>query len=128
MTDLATWLLQQISEDEQIARAAIEDDCGQDGGFEDAYSELIQPPSGVGFAQGGFGEAAARMIVTYAVPRRVLAECAAKRQIIALHDVDPDTGVDEECSEIEHNWPCPTIRFLMQPYAGRPGWQEEWGQ
>lgn len=52
---------------------------------------------------------------------RVLAECAAQRRIIAKFDTvtepyDPDYwGALAEC-----------IELLAQPYAGRPGWRNEW--
>lgn len=78
---ITEFLTARLDEDELMAVAAIDDDSGQDGGFEDAYEDLIRPPSGVGTAQGGFGQAAARMIV-WNTPRRVLADVAAKRAIV----------------------------------------------
>lgn len=49
-------------------------------------------------------------------PDRVLAECAAKRQIIEATWGGPDH---------EQMWEH-AVRALAQPYAGRPGWRDEW--
>lgn len=62
-------------------------------------------------------------------PARVLAECAAKRQIIEtcqhgheLLEQDPNdpeiVGWSDGLSD--------AVRALAQPYAGRPGWRDEW--
>lgn len=82
-------------------------------------------------------------------PARVLAEVEAKRRILDLHEpqrrrlaIVPEDGngtitlgfyVCPIClpSTIEHGQefdegPCPTVRLLAQPYAGRDGWREEW--
>jgi hypothetical protein len=80
-------------------------------------------------------------------PARVLAEVAAKRAILDLHAItvtkvatapfDPDTGEPREPEyEVECavcGWVnddptsgCETLRLLAQPFAGRPGWREEW--
>jgi hypothetical protein len=84
-------------------------------------------------------------------PARVLAEVEAKRRVLDLHNPQPTGYVDgvythgetgqlqcEHCAEQCHSgsgmsrdmpdapWPCPTVRLLAQPYAGRPGWREEW--
>lgn len=65
-------------------------------------------------------------------PARVLAECAARRRIVELHK---NTGIDhcEVCAD-DGPWydrgmlayPCPTLLALAQPYAGEPGWRDEW--
>lgn len=124
---LTDFLLARIAEDEGRARAAIDDDTGHDEGFANQYDELIRPPSGIGVAKGGFGEAAARMIATYAVPRRTLAECEAKRRIVELHGVneyrvDPCDAHDANLETI----PCETLRALAAVYAGHPDYRSEW--
>ena len=86
---ITEFILARIAEREAIARAAIDDDSGNDEGFAGQYDAMIHPPSGIGIAQGGFGEAAARMIATFAVPRRVLAECKSYRRIVELHESWP---------------------------------------
>jgi hypothetical protein len=132
LLDLVAWTRAQIDEDERVARAA------RPGYFTPAVLSLF---SAVGDAQH----------VTRHDPARVLAEVAAKRAILDLHAprelnfvrIPPGTGKDEAkrifnetpkrvicsvCMEdlqpVDH--PCPTVRLLAQPYAGRPGWREEW--
>ena len=74
--------------------------------------------------------------------RRVLAECEAKRRIIALHQPSggPNYRGTECCARCtaggeypaddgytdEQNWPCPTLRALALPYAEHPDYREEW--
>jgi hypothetical protein len=70
-------------------------------------------------------------------PARVLAEVEAKRAILELHKEVPhkyDTHPasycascgDQGCCGHDVDYPCETIKALAQPYAGRPGWREEW--
>lgn len=83
-------------------------------------------------------------------PARVLAEVAAKRRIIAEHptltifseDMAGGERIEvpewycrrcfdtsgrppwDDVDRVEE--PCPTLRLLALPYAGRDGWREEW--
>lgn len=128
---LVEFLMERIAEDEAVARAAIADDGGATEGFANQYAALIEPPSGVGIAQGGFGEAAARMITTYAVPARVLAECEAKRRIVELHTPEPFADAQDEmfCRHDQRTagvWPCDTMRLLSSVYADHPDYDEAW--
>jgi Family of unknown function (DUF6221) len=124
--DLAAWLLEQIAEDERVARAA-----------EPEHPRLWDRFSGEGFDE---------HIVRWQ-PRRVLAECDAKRRIIALHrPTQPAYPGDEltypnaanlcqRCGPGD-NWqaeqepfgemPCDHLRLLALPYVDRPGYREEW--
>jgi hypothetical protein len=53
---------------------------------------------------------------------RMLADVAAKRAILDLHkNID---GLCDRC--YMDTAPCETVGLLAQPYAGRPGWREEW--
>jgi hypothetical protein len=125
--DLASWLLEQIAADEQVARAAISEGkpyfavkgwASFDADLGD-YVMFDWPP--------GSGEAP-----DVSLPARVLAECEAKRRIIELHDRP------HECSTYDHNgdidnctWvlqseDCSTVRLLALPYADRPGYDESW--
>lgn len=79
----ADFLTKRYDEAEEIAQAAIEDDNGSDEGFAEQYEALTKPPSGVGLASGGFGDAAARMIATYAVPKAILEDIKSKRAVLA---------------------------------------------
>lgn len=71
-------------------------------------------------------------------PARVLAEIDAKRRRLDLHRPDPELTSPHclVCLTDRTNWtdawepdewPCETIRLDAAPYAGRPGWREEWG-
>jgi hypothetical protein len=58
----------------------------------------------------------------------MLADIAAKRKILALHD-----GL-HECVDNQPSWGtvtvferyCPTVRLLAQPFARHPDFREEW--
>jgi hypothetical protein len=63
---------------------------------------------------------------------RVLAECAAKRQIIELHGLNDGTDwpvclvcCDSAGYEAEL-YPCATLRLLAVPYADHPDYRQEW--
>lgn len=57
-----------------------------------------------------------------ASPARVLAECEAKRRIVALH---PE--MLEWCQGCAHeSWPCRTLWVLASVYADHPDYREEW--
>jgi hypothetical protein len=119
--DLATWLTQILDQDEARVRAAIADDCGQDGGFEDAF-DLLTGHGPLAFVP-RFGEAAAAMIV-WQTPRRALARIEADRQMLkrctdylASHLSDDFSG-DSLAEDI--------VKGLALPHADRPGYREEW--
>lgn len=82
-------------------------------------------------------------------PARVLREIDAKRQLLDLHPYavlrknvgerwkgDPDPRfdrtfcatchVDDGCIQDNDGRPCETLRLLALPYAGRPGFRDEW--
>lgn len=75
---------------------------------------------------------------TMLTPSAVLAECAAKRAIIAEHGRDDDSSAYycETCAvwwkcELGEGpppvaWPCPTLRALAAIYADHPDYQEAW--
>lgn len=112
--ELFAFVRRCVDVDEQVALAAIADDCGQDGGFEDAdwLTDRALPTT-------TFGDAAAAMIRRFAVPRFVLAEVQAKRERLAW--------IESELADDETN---ETAQWLAQlearPYAGQDGWREEW--
>jgi hypothetical protein len=118
------WLLAQVDADERIALAAIADDGGQDRGFEDATENLTSGR----FHVPRFAPAAAKMITTYAVPRRVLAEVDAKRRIL-----DEYERYASERRRAMGGWDTsreisPVLSALALPYADRDGYDEHWGQ
>ena len=68
---------------------------------------------------------------------RVLAECEAKRRIMALHDFDfvapagAESSWDEftscrTCRGDSGEYPCPTLRALASVYADHPDYRQEW--
>jgi hypothetical protein len=138
--DLAAWLTQVWDEQEKMVQAAIDDDGGQDGGFEDEFDRLTRGRkiAGPTAFEPSFGEACARMIVAN-TPKLALARIAADRQILALHSGgewhphrcpicvrEQDHDDDGVWYPVYESQPCPTVRLLAQPYADRPGFRDEW--
>jgi hypothetical protein len=129
--DLATWLLEQIAEDERLARAAarLNDDEPEDLHWDTVVGRL---------EDAGWEREEVHRLDKHVVnfdPARVLAECDAKRRIIAQHDVDdgdcrtcfdPNTTNDWPENMVQQCWPCPTLRLLAAVYSDRPGYREEW--
>ena len=122
MTDLASWLLEQIAEDERQVDELRESDYGDRTLIQEDWSgDGIYAPDLNDF--GGL----------WITPARVLAECEAKRRIIDEH---PKTDRYDEsiafCLTCENGharpgaYPCYTLRLLALPYADRPGFREEW--
>ena len=143
MSDLASWLLEQIAEDERKARAAhcdrteidrlsrqpvrtVKDDGVWTVG-EHAMDECEVEGIGIHvYGEGGHTHEQAEHIATWD-PARVLAECEAKRRIIDWHrggHYCTDLGNMESWYLREE--PCPTLRALALPVADRPGYLEEW--
>lgn len=112
MSDLSDFLLAQIAEDEAECRREIADGYGGDQ-HESGWSS-----------------------------NRVLAECDAKRRIVAAHPMGEGQdggweihrvvgcltcitcGVDG--ADIVDAGPCPTLRALALPYASHPDYRDEW--
>ena len=63
-------------------------------------------------------------------PGRVLAECAVKRAIVALHSSEQGVryGYCEQCwdGNMPLPYPCPTLRMLAEPYDDHPDYNTEW--
>jgi hypothetical protein len=133
LVEFVAWLREQIDEDERVALAAawssrrVGDNrpTWQRSGInsvEDAGGGLVvhgdgTPPS----------DSQADHIARHD-PARVLAEVAAKRAILDLHEPYESERVGgQSCWACNRDgWPCETVRLLAQPFAGRPGWREEW--
>lgn len=126
---LTEFLAARYDEAEARAQAAIDDDCGQDGGFEDAFDTLTKGPELAGpvAVLPRFGEAAAAVIV-WNTPRRALADLASKRAILALCD----RIMEDEPAEGWYQGASPvgvarlTKLYLATPYADHPDYREEW--
>jgi hypothetical protein len=62
-------------------------------------------------------------------PGRMLAECAAKRQIIELHDGDHECASGQlDALIVGTGWHTidPTLKLLALAYAEHPDYREEW--
>lgn len=151
--DLAGWLLEQIADDERVAREAKPGPWFANGDDElpewdwqvgtatdvIGYSETFPGVDargdvvGVGYEGGGTDRPNARHIARWD-PVRVLAECEAKRRVVELHKPYRRIhGVGcEACLQPRRlppdapGWPCDTLRLLALPYADRPGYRAEW--
>lgn len=128
MTDLTDFLLARIAEDEAVAKAAIEDDGGEDEGFSGQYGYLTGRTGSPLDHKPSFGDDAARLITRFAVPARVLAECKAKRQVVELY-----RGVSKDARETRDELCCAgeaylhdALRVLALPYADHPDYRNEW--
>jgi hypothetical protein len=98
---LAEWLLEQIDADERDAR-------------------LEHDPARFGY-ESGAGTCADHVGFMDLSCARVLAECDAKRRIMAL---DICLACDVEMQDCDHR--RETLRLLALPYADRLGYREEW--
>jgi hypothetical protein len=118
--ELITWLRAQLDDDERVAREAGDDSLrwrseGPERNLVDEIRTIAIAPY-----EGELHEA--EHIARWD-PARVLAEVEAKRRVL-------DWLVDCENKALDGNWWNLEVRdaveALAQPYAGRPGWREEW--
>lgn len=159
MNDLASWVLEQIAEDERTARAATPGPWRYNPAKEwHSPEELAKPPImrlpgeefvGAGPLDATIGVAAtgpaddpqsmvnAAYIATWD-PARVLAECDAKRKIIAMwedpaavrslpegvHDGRDDDEMEAQVASAEAI--NAVVHLVALPYADRPGYREDW--
>lgn len=129
MTDLATWLLEQITEDERVTREEM------------ARRARWQAEQEAAAARGSVNTV---MYLPFddpgapGDPARVLVECDAKRQMFdeifgfeakvdgewgcchSPEQIRAGTCKNAQVDEIEG------LRILALPYAQRPGYQQEW--
>ena len=139
MTDLASWLLEQIAADEQVAREAAAGSSGvrqpswgpewtleedDDPGYSGTWG--IHSDAGTVISAGEVMRPEGRHIARWD-PARVLAEIAAKRRLITRHS-HTYTGDDgyQWCPRDDDHVPCLDLRTLAAPYADRPGYNSEW--
>lgn len=135
MDDLVAWLQAQIAEDEESARIAAEQVGDQQW---QQRSCTIETSQGGEVASYAITEAIWHMINWD--PARVLAECGAKRRMIAAvqQRINGHPGQctnegfeqDDAC-DLHVEWNKTTLnpyalRILAEPYADRPGYRSEW--
>lgn len=118
--DLASWLLEQIAEDERMARQ-LERRAQE-------YALHIQDPTLLGRVIPGWYD----WPDVEAMAHRVLAECEAKRRIVEAHPTivrDDEIGCLTCHSEAGYTYMpgyCDTLKAIALPFADRPGYREEW--
>lgn len=59
-------------------------------------------------------------------PAYVLADIAAKRQILVLHHEDQGFCIEDEYFPTRDPWPCVTVRLLAAPFADHPDFDPAW--
>lgn len=154
--DLVAWLFVQVGKDEEAALAATAgpwrhnpDKYWRKPGTSWSEEAVFAGPEGDDAicvaGTGGTDDPQSMADATHIAahdPTRVLAECEAKRQILAEHaPADFTTYGDQLCRRCVwdddepqkdsplHRWviyPCRTVRMLALPYADRHGYREEW--
>jgi hypothetical protein len=116
--DLVSWLLEQVTADEQIARAVLGDYAQHQRHWDVSSTGVVElrDPGLEGALVTGDGPVAWH-IATWD-PARVLAECNAKRRIVERYAFLLEHGDSGDA-----RWVLP---LLAEPYADRPGYQENW--
>lgn len=104
---LTEFLLERISEDEAVAQAAV----GHRFSCRVAWSDTE--------------------VITHIgrwSSRRVLAECEAKRRVVALHRPSGTaSNFCHHCAYTNHEvWPCPDIRIMAAVYVDHADYDESW--
>lgn len=142
-TDLASWLLEQIAEDERRAKAMATEyptpwDVADRGWMARVVADGPHFHEVIRVEQHQVSETAWLTDVIQHVetwnPARVLAECEAKRQIIEQAaeatgldmQVDSDRRVGRRDESTEPYVGDVILRALALPYADRPGYRPEW--
>ncbi|MBX6371519.1 MAG: hypothetical protein IRZ02_04600 [Acidothermus sp.] len=129
--DLVEWLLLQIAEDEMKARTAggqawrwkVLDQPTQRDALVRADGTVCADSWGADRQETGFRGAEAKMFIERFGPDRILADCEAKRRMLARLQTLArawwtTTRAADEARSI--------IREMAVPYAGRPGYRDEW--
>jgi len=107
MNDLASWLLEQIADDERLIRA------------EDERLNSLLPAAWV--------IPDIMLVGNPGNTERMLAECAAKRARLRLLDQLDKLGMPRGTrSLLLEDWRREMLAREALPYADRPGYREEW--
>lgn len=118
--DLASWLLEQIAEDERVARASYPYARWWVDGPAERSGEWWVYDAGAKCKRREDAEHIAAHD-----PARVLAECEAQRRIVELHRIDID--ICDACDKLVNPAiGCETLRLLALPYADRDGYKDDW--
>jgi hypothetical protein len=120
VSTLTEFLLARIAEREDLARAAKTEAAlfTGDPGFAVEWWWALRTQH----TSGGSGISYVRSALPD-TPDDVLADCDAKRRIVAEHHpIDPCDAHDASFQSID----CDSLRLLALPYADHPDYREEW--
>lgn len=126
MTDLASWLLAQIADDEAAARAVkpllLDHSTASGGGQRFAHSRIsFAAEDGYPYRE---SDPEAQAHFARHDPARVLAECAAKRKLLSFID---EMAQHVRAPNGEEPFALTWMRWaLAEPYADRPGFDPVW--
>lgn len=148
MDELIAFLNDRLDEDETVARAAAAAVAAERWHHSLHMNQVVTPTPHIAvYDTGVFGvvkpvanwdEDGPDPLLEHIArhdPARVLADVAAKREIIALHapfdawaDIPGPHGPQIVCRECAgaRMYPCPTLRVLAAPYAEHPDYRQEW--
>jgi hypothetical protein len=126
---LVEWLLLQIAEDEMKARTAggqawrwrVVDEPAQRDALVRADGTICADSWGAG--ETGFRGAEAKMFIERFNPERILADCEAKRRMLArLQNLARAWWTTSRSADEARS----IIREMAVAYAHRPGYRDEW--
>ncbi len=131
MDDLIAFLLDRLDEAEAVAKAASPGPWRVNS---TSYPESIYSAEDDDVVSGGrwggeasiFDQDKDAFFIAYQHPARVLADVAAKRQIIKLHQPCVDEPECHVCGPHGSSGACLTLCLLALPDAGHPDYREEW--
>lgn len=121
MTDIVEFLTARLDEREQLAR-------GVEHAVGDQYDALT---AAMGTT---YGLSMVSLYWRSHDPARVLAEVAAKRAIVELHqpelvetiNADGDERSGDICTCCDEVWPCDTLKLLALPDDAHPDYKPTW--
>ena len=119
--DLVAWLRQQLDDDEEVASDAAGLSASRSRWMRDAISCVVDATDNglIVYGEGTPTPEQAEHIARHD-PARVLAEVDAKRRILDAYK-QTEFGDLARHSALEE-----ALALLALPYAGRPGYREEW--
>lgn len=128
MRELVVWLKKQVQEDERIASEATQDRWRVERWHHHHHEFVVLADHGIGAPAFAISSAGNAEHIARWDPETVFAECATKRQIIALYE-EQLARAGENAMEEDRAWTLePVIRLYAADYArlGRAGYLEEW--
>lgn len=120
---ITEFLLARISEDEAVARGAV--DQWRHGSWRDYAMGIFPVGEEYHYVVEYVNHEGIGAHIARHDPARVLAGCEAKRRIVELHSGETASN-DPQCRHIADEWPCPTLLALVSVYAGHPDHDPAW--